>query len=173
MASVSIEFVMGPTNVGKSHYIRHRQDDFENVKVVSVGRYFRSIMNASEFKGNGDLPSLNAGEVMKRFILESVSGHDKGELVVLVDGQPRTVGQVHDIRELCEKLRSMFSFVSVNFVVLKASDETRRQRMMSRDKKKEDLDLSEARFIKDKQITKEVCRCIEKIGWRYEEVSTE
>jgi adenylate kinase family enzyme len=141
---INIIFVMGPTNVGKSHFINKMASEAKNVGLVEVGKYLRAKYPPEKFEGQMDFSELKAENIMIEHIEHRIQ---EGFGTVIVDGQPRSDVQVDRAHDF---LTNTAYPVNPVFVLLECPDEIRRERMLKRDKNNSDLQLSQARFQRDK-----------------------
>jgi hypothetical protein len=91
-------FVVGATSVGKSTFLQTIKDvGGLQVHLVEVGKQMRAKYPPEHFKGQCN-PAHTAAEALQ-MCLEGIeeAGEKAGAKIILVDGQPRDVGQAEEI----------------------------------------------------------------------------
>jgi adenylate kinase family enzyme len=124
----SIVFVMGPTNAGKSTFLRFAEATAPSVRTVNVGAVLRAKYPPEHFAGQNN-PKHTADEAWQ-ICDESVRRHlaDPACGLILVDGQPRDVPQV----KLCLESWQDVSKLNRSFVLFDASVSQREARISQR-----------------------------------------
>lgn len=121
----TVFFVMGPTCSGKSTLLRllEKRIPEDQLGLVEVGKAMRSKYPPDYFKGQCN--PKHTQEEAWRICEEAVNDHrDAGRSFIVVDGQPRDIGQVH----LC---LSRFPFADgfrTEYILLDANLEERERR---------------------------------------------
>lgn len=134
--------LMGPTCAGKSTLIaRLCQIDPEQVGSVEVGKVLRAKYGEAHFRGQASPThtQAEAWDIYERGVLGHIHA---GKGLILVDGQPRDLGQARKIVGLWKAPhRSAFALIH-------ADHETREQRARA-DRKGDSLELAVARLNND------------------------
>jgi adenylate kinase family enzyme len=123
-------FVMGATNVGKSTFLQSVKDAWPNdVHLVEVGKALRAKYPPEYFQGQGN-PAHTQQEAIDLCFAGILDGEFLGRRYILVDGQPRDVGQAESIMKFdgCSSLRERA------VIELVCPREERRRRAMNRDR---------------------------------------
>jgi len=140
-----LNFLLGPTNVGKTTLIDQAVKEL-NAHGVFVGRVLRAKYGEDYFKGQAapEHTKKESLEIMDQGITEGLNCYKP---LILVDGQPRSDDQLEYIIE--KYLKRSYTDMTVSFLLLYCSDEVRRKRMESRDLTPEKKRLTEQRFYGD------------------------
>ena len=116
-----IAFIMGPTCSGKSTLLKFAETyEPKLVGLVEVGKILRAKYPPDYFKGQ-DAPTHTqeeAWELCEKTVFEHLNARKK---LILVDGQPRCLDQVH-------KCLTRFVGLPCSYVLLTADFEVRRER---------------------------------------------
>lgn len=125
---------MGPTCSGKSTFLKLAKDAAPNhIELVEVGRMLRELYPPSYFKGQNN-PKHTAKEAWKMCEDGVRAARTRGRPIVLVDGQPRDIPQVH----MCMTRFCPQEYL-LTFLLIDAPLEER-ERRARQDRKGEDLE---------------------------------
>jgi len=117
----TIAFIMGPTCSGKSTLLKFAEAyEPKLIGLVEVGKILRAKYPPDYFKGQ-DAPKHTqeeAWELCEKTVFEHLNANKK---LVLVDGQPRCLDQVH-------KCVTRFAGLPCSYILLTADLEVRRER---------------------------------------------
>lgn len=140
----TILHIMGPTCAGKSTIIDQLQLLSDKVYTVQIGRMLRLKYGEAYFKGHGS-PEHTREEALKMYfeLIEEGISHDKK--LILVDGQPRDVGQAK------EMTKHWVGHHDAAYLLVTASHEERERRAKAGRKPGPDLDLAISRLTNDYQ----------------------
>jgi hypothetical protein len=137
----SIVHMMGPTCAGKSTIIDRLQLLSEDVFTVQIGRLLRMKYGEDYFKGQA-APEHTRAEALELYFDTINEGLSYGKKIILIDGQPRDLGQAKTMMSSWEDHKNAF-------VLIHADHDIREKRARSGRKPGPDLDLAVARLVND------------------------
>tara|TARA_R100001143_G_C3357381_1_gene133294 strand:- start:921 stop:1520 length:600 start_codon:yes stop_codon:yes gene_type:complete len=137
-------FVMGPTCAGKSTLLESAQERFGNaLGLVEVGKELRAKYPPEYFEGQNN-PKHTADEAWEICNTRVWEHFREKKQVILVDGQPRDVPQVH----LCNTEFTSSHFVK-RYLLIDAPIEARRNRAKAGRSQEDFEKLAEPRLTND------------------------
>lgn len=150
--------IMGPTCAGKSTLLQQVQErQNESVGVVEVGKVLRDKYPPSYFEGQG-APKKTREEAWDICVSGIVHNWLAGRHQILIDGQPRSLDQVHQMAGILTHLRrrldadQMPHNVDITYIYLYCHEEVSMMRASKRDgNSPEKLNLALKRIDNDRQ----------------------